>query len=104
MMGGGIAHPAEPAVFSRAEQPSRPFPTTSFIAVGTVWVLVDLEVVGALAIALYSGGRPPFLLMTPWGEALFIAWQASLAAKAMLLLGWWFLGEGQLGHRLAGVF
>jgi hypothetical protein len=35
---------------------------------------------------------------------MFIAWQAAIGAKAMLMLGWWFLGEGQIGHRLGGIF
>jgi hypothetical protein len=70
--------------------------------VGTVWVLLDLAVLATLATDAFSGRRPFFF--HPWGQALLIAWGACLAAKAMLMLGWWFLGEGKLGHRLNGVF
>lgn len=90
-------------MFSRAEQPFAPFPTRTFAIVGTLWVLLDLLVVAALAASAFSN-RPPFFLPEPWAEAIVIAWGASLAAKAMLMLGWFFLGEGPLGHRLAGVF
>jgi hypothetical protein len=90
-------------VFSRAEQPLAPFPTRSFVVVGTVWVLLDVMVVSAVTTDLFST-RLPFYFWKPWGEVLFVAWGASVAAKGMLMLGWFFLGEGKLGHRLSGVF
>lgn len=90
-------------MFSRAEPLERPFPTRSFVVVGTLWVLLDAVVVSVLVTMAFSG-TPPFLIQ-PWViEPLLFAWQATLAAKAMLMLGWWFLGEGKMGHRLAGIF
>ena len=79
---------------SRAELSSpSPFPTRTFVAIGVVWVLTDLT---AMAI-LWS-----WSFRNPWFQLIAISWQAVLAAKAMLMLGWWFLGEGKFGRRLAG--
>ena len=89
-------------MYSRAEPLPPAFPTRWFVAVGTGWVLLDAAVVGWLATTLVSSGQPLFM-RHPWGQALFIAWNASLASKAMLMLGWISLGEGKLGQRLTGI-
>jgi hypothetical protein len=86
-------------VYRRAEPLLPPFPTRTFVAVGAFWVLLDLLVVAAVFFSPlpYSFGRA-------WVEPLILAWGASLGAKAMLMLGWFFLGEGKLGQRLTGIF
>jgi hypothetical protein len=89
-------------VFCRAEDSTPPFPTRAFVALGTAWVLEDLTFLAIPFLPAPSNQRP-FFVDNGWGEAIALAWLASLAAKAMLMLGWFFLGEGRLQHRLAGL-
>lgn len=85
---------------TRADQSPTFFPTAPFVIVGAAWALLDVVVLLYFTLGAFS--IVPRFDWSSYGEYLFIAWQAILAAKAMLMLGWWFLGEGQLGHRLAG--
>ena len=89
-------------VSSRAEDTQIPFPTRAFAVLGTAWVLEDATFLAAAFLPALSNQRP-FFVNSRWGAAIALAWLASQAAKAMLMLGWFFLGEGKLQHRVAGL-
>src|SRR5262245_34654278 len=73
-----------------------PFPKQAFFLIGAAWVLLDSATMLVLwQWASYRWWAPPM-------EIVLIAWQATLAARVMLMLGWWFLGEGEVQHRVAG--
>ena len=89
-------------MFSRAEDSLPPFPRRAFVVLGTAWVLEDLTFLAIPFLRAQSSQRP-FFVDNGWGEAIALAWLASLAAKAMLMLGWFLLGEGKFKQRLAGL-
>jgi hypothetical protein len=70
-----------------------PFPIHGFVALGAVWVLLDVFALLFLFRAWH---------WSPWTDVLLGVWGATLAAKVMLMLGWVFLGEGTLQQRLIG--
>lgn len=72
-----------------------PFPLRSFVWIGIVWAVIDLAALGLLWQLRYSWNDSVELL----GEA----WSGIQSAKVMLLLGWFFLGSGQLQQRLWGL-
>jgi len=74
------------------------FPVRSFVWIGASWVVLDLAVI----LALWSFFQINGPAIDRSGGITLIAWQAVLAAKFMLLLGWLWLGEGEWGHRAAG--
>lgn len=63
-------------------------------------MLLDVPVV---LVMTGKGFYTASLAYYPFNEFALIAWIGFLAARAMLMLGWWFLGEGLLRHRLAGL-
>ncbi len=76
-------HPALPA----------PFPTRAFVAIGIVWVLIDLPVLLATV--------NEHLLSVSWMMNYLPYWLVVAAAKVMLLVGWLVLGEGTIVQRSA---
>jgi len=74
-----------------------PFPRRAFMLIGAAWILVD----SATMLLLWHWAS--VVGWSPLMEIVIIAWQATLGARAMLMLGWWFLGEGEVRHRVTGV-
>ncbi len=77
-------HPAPPA----------PFPTRAFVAIGIVWVLIDLPM---FRFAIENSSPDPRL------RGYLFIWQSLFAARVVLFLGWWIMGEGTARQRFAGI-
>jgi hypothetical protein len=86
-------------VTSRDAPAPAPFPAGVFITIAVLWVLLDVPVVLAISgMGGFQGSLREEILIV-----IRPIWLSFLAAKVMLMLGWWFLGEGMLRYRLAGL-
>ncbi len=72
-----------------------PFPTRAFVAIGIVWVLIDLPMI------LFVSDERLAIIWRLWNSN--VIWFPLFAARVMLLLGWWMLGEGTLAQRFSGI-